>query len=278
MSITLTIGRTDVPITKTVFPAGESCIRLDTSKVCMQDMLLFLNAEITFNFESNSEIFDLALVVDAVRRECKCPVDIYLYMPYLPYAQQDRVMIPGESLSSKVMCDFINSLNFTKVFCEDIHSDVAAAMINNLIHKKQKDCAYKLPFFCDPATTALVSPDNGAEKKTFDLAKQLGYTDIVRASKRRDVATGKIVSTKIAQEEYNSEKDLLIVDDMCIGGATFIELIKVLRVFHTGKISLYVTHGIFSAGLEVFEEFIDKIYVHNLMNPKYNSHPLIQVI
>lgn len=276
MNFKLFVGHQPVAITKTVFPGGESCIRIEGNgwEPFQQ------NAKITMDFKSNSDMFDLALLVDAVRHHYGPDTNIALDMPYLPYARQDRVCNKGESLSVKVVATLINSLNFTRVYCQDIHSNVGEALINNLTHIKLASCANDVVKFCKPEMTALVSPDAGAEKKVFDFAKEVGYTSIIRASKVRNVATGKIERTTIIDEI--SMQDMLIVDDICDGGRTFIELAKAIRAEDFGnegqKINLYVTHGIFSAGLEVFEGFIDKIYVHNLMNDVYNDHPLIQII
>jgi ribose-phosphate pyrophosphokinase len=57
-------------------------------------------------------------------------------------------------------------------------------------------------------------------------------------------------------------RDFLIVDDICDGGRTFIELAKVLRPLTSGQVKLYVTHGIFSAGFEALAG-LDRIFVAN---------------
>ncbi len=120
----------------------------------------------------------------------------------------------------------------------------------------------------------LVSPDAGANKKVLDFAKYWKFSEVVRADKVRNVLTGKIESTKVYSSHVSS-KDFLILDDICDGGRTFIELAKELRKLTDGKIYLYVTHGIFSAGMDVFDGLIDKIYVSNLMG---KNHPMIEVI
>lgn len=261
-------------LTRTVFPAGETCFRVDES--------LSYSAEINIEmrFESNSDMFDLALLVDACRRQSE-HCRIQLFMDYLPYARQDRVCVEGESLSVKVVADFINSLKFTAVYCKDIHSAVGVALIDNLQHIPQYEACRSIVDYCRPENTVLISPDAGAEKKTFDFAKNLGYTSIVRASKQRELSTGKITSTSLTDTLLCSQnKELLIVDDICDGGRTFIELAKTIKAdsFYNGqKISLLVTHGIFSAGMLVFDGFIDHVYVHNLMNNSVRCEGLTEI-
>ncbi len=270
----LFVGHKNVTLTKTTFPAGESCIRIDDIKSAHP-----VDALITLDFKSNSDLFDLALLVDATRR-MYLKVNLSLRMDYLPYARQDRVCNVGESLSVKVVANFINSLNFVNVFCKDIHSSVGVALLNNLVHMELGTAAKWLSQFAPSDTTALVSPDAGAEKKVVDFAKEHRYTDVLFANKKRDMLTGNIVATTLSAADIPS-KELLIVDDICDGGRTFVELAKVIKAhpsYTDQRIMLYVTHGIFSAGLEVFDGYIDRIFVANLMNEKLKNHPLLTEI
>jgi ribose-phosphate pyrophosphokinase len=50
-----------------------------------------------------------------------------------------------------------------------------------------------------------------------------------------------------------------MVDDICDGGRTFIELAKELRGMGAEKVHLYVTHGFFTKGLSVFDGIIDVV-------------------
>ena len=58
-------------------------------------------------------------------------------------------------------------------------------------------------------------------------------------------------------------KDAIIVDDICDGGKTFIELAKVLKQKNVGKIYLVITHGIFSQGFEGLASYVSGIYTTN---------------
>lgn len=112
----------------------------------------------------------------------------------------------------------------------------------------------------------LVSPDAGALKKTYDVAKEFGITNIIIANKHRDIATGKIVSTEVPVKPEHRGKDFVIVDDICDGGRTFIEIAKQIKESlkeDCGKIYLVVTHGIFSAGLKELGTYFDRIYTTN---------------
>ena len=83
--------------------------------------------------------------------------------------------------------------------------------------------------------------------------------EVVECSKLRNINTGEIRGTKVHSTGFLNH-DCVIVDDICDGGRTFIEIAKVLKQKGAGKIKLYVTHGIFSKGLDVFDGLIDEIY------------------
>lgn len=107
---------------------------------------------------------------------------------------------------------------------------------------------------------AVVSPDAGAEKKAKEVGKQV-KADVFAASKVRDTMTGQIISTEIRGDVKG--RNLIIIDDICDGGATFTELAKKLKEKGANDIYLYVTHGIFSKGLDVLKEHFKHVYCYH---------------
>lgn len=238
---------------KLTFSGGEIQVRVTDSVGKGQELTIqaFLVC--------SDDIMELVLLVDALRRAAGAHIKIHLICPYLPYARQDRVCATGEALALKVMCGIINGLDFSTVTVWDVHSDVSLALLNNAFNIPQKVFVGRVGW--TRATTVLVAPDAGAIKKTQDITKALGIP-MVRADKIRSVEDGSITGTTV-YTEHVGDKDFLIVDDICDGGRTFIELAKVLRPLTNGKIYLYVTHGIFSKGLDVFNGLIDGVYTAN---------------
>lgn len=176
--------------------------------------------------------------------------------PYLPYARQDRVAYPGEALSAAVACRLLNAQGYRSVEVWDAHSDVSLALLDRVRHRPASD-------FAVPIVTArdvIVAPDQGAAKRASACARLAGAT-LVHAEKTRSTDTGAITGTMVHSEPVGA-RDFLIVDDICDGGRTFIELARVLRPLTTGQVKLYVTHGIFSAGFDALAG-LDRIYVAN---------------
>jgi ribose-phosphate pyrophosphokinase len=174
----------------------------------------------------------------------------------------------GVNYLKQVIGPIINSQGYSKVYVMDPHSDVLEAVINNFA----KYDNFKLVKFAleriDNKNDArerivLVSPDAGAYKKIFDVAKEFGIQNIITANKVRDLKTGNIIRTEILTFG-NKDLKYVIVDDICDGGRTFVELAKVMKDSRpTAKVYLVVTHGIFSAGFNKLNEVIDGIFTTN---------------
>lgn len=75
----------------------------------------------------------------------------------------------------------------------------------------------------------------------------------------RDPVTGKIQNSHVNATDL-SGKTAVITDDICDGGATFIGIAEELKKLNCQHVVLYVTHGIFSKGLAVFDGKVDRIF------------------
>lgn len=214
--------------------------------------------KVTHRVNSFNDFGLLLLTIDALRRmEVK---EIEVFIPYFPAARQDRVMIPGEPLSVKVYADILNSLNLSKVYVFDAHSEVTAAVLNQCqVISNHEYIQQVMEKIGNPVT--LISPDGGALKKIYKASEYLGGIEVVECSKSRDVKTGRIKGFKVYADDLQG-KDCLIVDDICDGGQTFIGLAEELKNKNAGKIYLAVSHGIFSKGLEQLQIF-EKIFTTN---------------
>ena len=195
--------------------------------------------------------------------------EIKLVAPYFLGARSDRKFQEGGvNYLKQVICPIINSLNFSNVLTLDPHSDVLEACLNNF----EKTNNFRL---VDEALSyiigedeedqvVLVSPDAGAYKKVFDVAKEFKIEKIITATKVRDLKTGNILRTEIPVLDQHNNLKYVIVDDICDGGRTFIELAKAIKDGRpTAEIYLVVTHGIFSAGFAELGKYFNGIYCTN---------------
>lgn len=243
------------PITYTVmkFPSGELQIKLNS--IYAPEQLKFLKIlTIMGSITSSDNLMELLQLVEALNYYGIR--NIQLILPYCAYSRQDRRCNDGESFSLKTFANLINSCNFQRVVTYDNHSEVATALLNNCYNIPVSALIDNLlPY------NFLISPDAGANKKVFDCSKQLKIP-MLRADKQRDTVTGNILETIIyATKEQLDNATVLIIDDICANGRTFLELAKAIKTISPScVIDLYVTHGFFSAGLDELSKYIDKFY------------------
>jgi ribose-phosphate pyrophosphokinase len=212
---------------------------------------------------------DLELIVCTVASLRELGVEeIDLYVPYIVGARSDRKFEEGgNNYLRDVICPIINSLHFKTVTCIDPHSDVLEACVKGFRKESNFDVVTNgLAHFQirDLNDIILISPDAGASKKIYKLAEQIGYKgDIITCSKDRDT-DGKLTRTVVPILPY-TDKDIIIIDDICDGGATFINIAKVVKNIEgfNGKIYLVITHGIFSKGFGELQQYFDGIYTTN---------------
>lgn len=227
-----------------VFPAGECHVKVDSKKV---RSLNVIHADLL----SANDIFMLLLCVDAIRR-IHFDAKIDLVIPYFPYARQDRATLKGEPFSLFVMTKIINDLNLNSVTILDPHSLKTEQLLKNcrVIHQDTIIQFSALFDFIQTKKLNLVAPDKGAVDKVNKLKNilnQNGYTPkVIKASKKRDLNSGKIIETIV--EDPVESADYILIDDICDEGKTFTNLALKLKEKGAKNIYLYVTHGIFSKG------------------------------
>jgi ribose-phosphate pyrophosphokinase len=250
------------------FSAGETQVRLSPLPLRIRKI------RVTADVNNSQTLVELLLTLNAINHlEYQGPVELIL--PYLPYSRQDRACAPGEAFALSVL---VNSLvpyfgAGDTITTWDVHSNVARTLFDSkfagVFHnvsaasllqnfELEKDVVFY-------PSTIVIAPDKGAVDRATEVQNVLGLERTVYATKVRNPENGEILRTEVPEDVNYRGKNLLIVDDICDGGRTFIELAKVLREHNPSRIDLYVTHGIFSKGFEVFENLIDHFYVANML-------------
>lgn len=224
----------------------------------------------------NDEFFQIASIVD-ILRSINAGIRIHLFLPYAPYARQDRRMDKHDAFSGKIYAGMINSLKLDRVTVLDAHSDVLPALIDNCVNISQDFILSddKLHTSISGWANALVCPDAGAAKKAYKAAMMLGFDPnaTVYMEKVRDTRDGSISSTKIASDPSTvMGAAVVIIDDIVDGGRTFTESAAALYDAGATNVGLFVSHGIFSRGLKnLTDAGIDKIWTTNSINSPFLS-------
>ena len=110
------------------FPGGERHVRIKSPLPLATVPKLKIDVEA--HLTCSEDILDLLLLVNAIKHSGSIVGN--LYVPYMPYARQDRINVHGEPLSIQVMADLINSVGADQVVINDPHSDVTPVLIENV--------------------------------------------------------------------------------------------------------------------------------------------------
>lgn len=119
----------------------------------------------------------------------------------------------------------------------------------------------------------VISPDEGGMKRAVYTANVLGL-DMGMFYKRRDYTQVVDGSNPILAHEFLGSsvegKDMIIIDDMISSGESVLEVARGLKQRKAGRIFVFATFGLFTSGLERFDEayesgLIDRILTTNLI-------------
>lgn len=238
------------------YSLGEQYIKID-------EIAASENVHIVAKLYSADAIIQLLLSVDAVRR-MNPKAKINLTIPYLPYARQDKLLMPGEACGAKVIADLINGLHCNSVTIYDPHSETIVHLLNNCRVVELSDIITATPLstLIQSKRLTLIAPDRGAKLKVEKISKRMKI-EVIYTYKSKNYQSG-LVTYEAIEADING-KDCIILDDICDTAQTAITLAKLLKKEGIGKLYLYVTHGIFARGIEILKEHFDHIYCYHTM-------------
>jgi ribose-phosphate pyrophosphokinase len=203
--------------------------------------------KLTFEINSYQDLWILRQIKDVCDYNRQ---EVNLHIPCLLDAQADRRFNPDESSGLKLVCDFINSMKFKSVSVFHPHNpEVVEALLDNVKIIDNYDFIMEVIRYYNLHTTStldeliLMSTDAGGFKPLMKIADKIGWQgEVYGASKSRKYVDGKsVLIQEIDRQDFNG-KDILIIDDICVYGGTFVGLAKMLRARNCGKLYLAVSH------------------------------------
>lgn len=229
-------------ITTMFFPGGEPHVKIPEFQ---EDVILYLKAR-TWNDTTFG-----ALVIDALKRQGRF---LEAFIPYFPAARQDKTN--GRApLTLELIGDFIGHSEFS-VF--DPHS----SKINTYTYVVDEFMPTDLDLPIVSNVVGIVAPDRGAHARAAAFRdKFYPDADEIICEKVRNQDTGYIERYDIVKPPTRAGH-YIVVDDICDGGFTFNLLATALDNNYYGKdstLELFVSHGIFSKGLDAISPRYTKI-------------------
>lgn len=260
-----------VKIEPTRFPDGTTQVwkLAHPSLVGIQKQL-----KILWQFEREDELLMLAQIRDLFGAW----VTTELHVPYLPFARQDKDVSNEATFALRSFARMLNALSLDHVIADDVHNpNLTRKLINNFGNRDVYWIHKLLVERLKP--TVVVYPDFGAKERYKETADLHPY---VVFEKDRDQATGEIRGLKLdgrwGTEHLRNGMSVLIVDDICDGGRTFLSVAEALRKHVMNPtIDLFVTHGLFSKGRKVLEDAGIRLHTTNSLPRNENEKDVITI-
>ena len=232
------------------FPAGETHVE---AKYQVPDGTVIVMADCR-GFEQLGNLLTAAQI-------CKQNgvKDLTWFVPYFPFGRHDRRRNPLDGMELTLAMEMVKDLNIVTL---DPHSDV----LGQMRHIPQAEVVRYLSTRPDyvyariPDQAVFVIPDNGATKKAYTWLDP--EDEFYQGLKKRDPRTGNLSGFGVQDCPPGTlnGKEVVIVDDICDGGGTFLGLLAEIRKDHTPKtVDLVVAHGLFTAGTKKMTDAFNKV-------------------
>ncbi len=228
---------------------------------------------------------DLKRIIAAVGGKAR---RITVIMPFL-YESRQHKRNSRESLDCAIALQELANMGVESIITFDAHdprvqNSIPLKSFENVQPTYQfiKSLLYAVPDLqIDAEHMMVISPDEGGMNRSVYYANVLGL-DMGMFYKRRDYTT--IINGRnpiVAHEFLGTSvegKDMLIIDDMISSGESMFDVAKELKRRNARRIFIASTFGLFTNGLDKFDEFyekgiIDKVLTTNLI---YQPNELLE--
>lgn len=188
---------------------------------------------VTWKFEDCGELTTLILIKSMLDETTNKKTK--LSMPYLPFSRMDR-QIKNQLFTLKHFGKIINELSFDSVEVFDLHSSESFKYIDNL---KESNPSNKIKWIVSEEKVDYVFlPDKGAFNRYTPLINNTTFW----GEKVRNESTGRIEKYQIPNSPTLKGCTVLMVDDICSKGYTFLYALRELKRLGVERVLIYVSH------------------------------------
>ncbi len=233
----------------------------------------------------DNHFMDIKRIISACAGKAK---RINVIMPMLYEGRQHKRTM-RESLDCAIALKELEAMGVENIITFDAHDPRVQNAIGigfesvsptyQMIKALAKSTANNVKF--NPDHTIMISPDEGAMGRCVYYSQVLGI-NLGMFFKRRDYTRVVNGRNPITANEYLGSdvagKDVIVADDMISSGDSMLDVCRQLKNRNANHIYVFATFGLFSAGLQRFDEayaegVFDRILTTNLV---YNPEELLQ--
>ena len=268
------------------FGSGEAkgIIRESVRDMDLYIIVDVLNYSVTYSLSGrvnhmspDDHYADLKRIISAAAGKAK---SINVIMPFL-YESRQHKRSTRESLDCASALQELTKMGVENIITFDAHDPrmqnaIPLSGFDNFMPTYQflkTLCASVDDFKIDNEHLMIISPDEGAMQRAVYFSNILGV-DMGMFYKRRDYSTVVNGKNPIVAHEFLGDsvegKDVIVIDDMISSGESMLDVAKQLKDRKAKRVIVCTTFGLFTDGLEKFDEFYEKEYIHKVITTNLN--------
>jgi ribose-phosphate pyrophosphokinase len=229
----------DVPLSpSTVRHFGNDCLYVQLNANCREADVFLIQPLVP---PVQEHLVELLFMLDAARGASAARTTAVI--PYYAYARSDKKDAPRISIAGRLVADLLVTAGANRVLTMTLHSPQVHGFFS--VPTDSLNALNVLAGYFrgrDLSNTVVVSPDLGRAKTASHFARMLRLP--VAAGSKERISDDKVVVDAIVGDVEG--KNVIIIDDEIANGSTIIEILKRLREFHTGRVTVVCTHGLFT--------------------------------
>ena len=264
-------GYEKISVASRVFPDGESYIRLEGNVEGEHVAIVQTTCA-----PQDSRLMQLAFLAASAKRNGAKKVTAIV--PYLAYARQDKIFLPGENINIETIAAMLKTAGTDQLITTNVHSEPA---LKRFPFEAKNITAIPLlaEYFVQKGirNAFALSPDKGAMFIALQAQAILGG-EVGHLEKHRDRYNGK--TTQTASHLNVKGKTAIIFDDIISTGGTIVGAAKIL--FEQGAANVFAAcvHGLLIGDAEkrITEAGVEEIVATDSVpgkNSKVTLAPLI---
>jgi ribose-phosphate pyrophosphokinase len=222
---------------------------------------------------TDKHLMELLIMIDTFVRASAERVTAVI--PYFGYARSDKKDRPRVPIAAKLVANLITTAGAHRVLTMDLHASQIQGFFDIPV-----DHLYAAPVVVDyfrnnPIDNLIVvAPDTGGAERARAYAKRLD-AGLALCDKRRERANEAEVMNIVGDV---SEKNCLIIDDMCDTGGTICKVAAALHSAGANEIFACFTHGVLSGKAieNIDASHLKKLIVTNTIPIRKDGLPLVE--
>lgn len=237
-AIAKTLGQPLGQIKRTAFSCGELYTALEET-VRGQEVFIVQTCR---DQMVNDDYMELFLMCDTMKRSFASQVHVIL--PYFGYARQDKIHVPREPISAKLMADLLVASGADHVVTIQLHTDQTQGFFDVPVDNLNMEKTFAEYFLAKKMKdVVVVSPDAGGAKNAKHFADRIGARLAILHKARPEHNVSEV--THVVGDV--KDKICIVYDDMVDTGGSVVNAKKALLANGAKKeMYLCATHAVFS--------------------------------